>query len=51
MPPPEAWLAGTVHHGIDAVGHMPHVAAADRVNRLILDFAAQPQRSSVPAQE
>jgi pimeloyl-ACP methyl ester carboxylesterase len=50
-PPPAEWLAGTTHHVIDAVGHMPHVAAADRVNRLILDFAAQPQRNTVPAQE
>lgn len=54
-PPPSAWLAGAEHHLIDAVGHMPHVAASDRVNGLILDFAArsaaQPQRSKVPAQE
>jgi pimeloyl-ACP methyl ester carboxylesterase len=54
-PPPLDWLAGTEVHLIDAVGHMPHVAASDRVNRLILDFAvraeSQPQRSSVPAQE
>jgi len=54
-PPPPDWLIGTETHLIDAVGHMPHVAASDRVNRLILDFAgradSQPQRSSVPAQE
>ncbi|MEI9985276.1 MAG: alpha/beta fold hydrolase [Aliidongia sp.] len=54
-PPPADWLVGTESHLIDAVGHMPHVAASDRVNRLILDFAAraeaQPQRNSVPAQE
>ncbi len=54
-PPPSAWLDGTEHHLIDVVGHMPHVAAAGRVNGLILDFAArsaaQPQRSTVPAQE
>ncbi len=50
-PPPLDWLAGTTTHLLDQVGHMPHVAAADRVNRLILDFAAQPQRKIVPAQE
>jgi len=54
-PPPADWLAGAETHLIDAVGHMLHVAASDRVNRLIVDFAAraaaQPQRSSVPAQE
>jgi pyruvate dehydrogenase E2 component (dihydrolipoamide acetyltransferase) len=54
-PPPPAWLDGTEHHLIDAVGHMPHIAAAGRVNGLILDFAARsaahPQCSTVPAQE
>jgi len=51
--PPADWLpAGTQSHVLDAVGHMPHVAAADKVNRLIAEFvAAQPQTRMVAAQE
>lgn len=41
-PPPEGWLPKTVPcHLLDRVGHMPHVAAADKVNHLIAEFAAQ----------
>lgn len=47
--PPRARL-----HWLDRVGHLPHVAAPDAVNRLLLEFclaAAQPQVRSVAAQE
>jgi pimeloyl-ACP methyl ester carboxylesterase len=39
--PPADWLpANAPSHVLDAVGHMPHVAAADTVNRLIAEFLA-----------
>jgi pimeloyl-ACP methyl ester carboxylesterase len=52
--PPADWLpASAESHVLDAVGHMPHVAASDTVNRLIEDIIAgtQPQVSKVAAQE
>lgn len=40
-PPPRGWVPDTYpSHVLERVGHMPHVAAADRVNRLIVEFAA-----------
>lgn len=37
--PPAAWLPEeTPCHVLDKVGHVPHMVAPDRVNRLILDF-------------
>ncbi len=52
--PPAGWLpADAPSYLLSAVGHMPHVAAGDAVNRLIADFVAatHPQTSVVAAQE
>ena len=52
--PPPDWLPpGAPFHWLDRVGHMPHVAAPDAVNRLLREFCleAQAQVSSVAAQE
>jgi pyruvate dehydrogenase E2 component (dihydrolipoamide acetyltransferase) len=39
--PPSDWLPATAeNHVLDAVGHMPHVAAADAVNRRLREFLA-----------
>lgn len=38
--PPADWLPKNApRHLLPAVGHLPHMAAADRVNRLVADFA------------